>query len=64
VEKSEVKRPQETPKRRWNDNIKMDLRDIAWSGTVWNHLAQGGNYWRAFVNMVTKDFYLIGYKDV
>jgi hypothetical protein len=29
------------PKRKWEDNIKIDLREIGWGGTDWIHLAQG-----------------------
>jgi hypothetical protein len=32
MEKPEGKRPLERPRRRWVDNIKMDLRDIPWDG--------------------------------
>jgi hypothetical protein len=32
VEKAEGKRPLGRPKRRWEDNIKMDLRGIGWNG--------------------------------
>jgi hypothetical protein len=35
VGKPEGKRPLERPKRRWNDGIKMDLREIGWGG-VWS----------------------------
>jgi hypothetical protein len=37
---------------RWEDKIKMDLRQIGWEGTVWIHLAQDRNWWWALVNMV------------
>jgi hypothetical protein len=32
VRKSEGKRPQGRPRHRWEDNIKMDLREIGWDG--------------------------------
>jgi hypothetical protein len=35
VEKSEGKRPLGKPRRRWVDNIKMDLREIGWDGLIW-----------------------------
>jgi hypothetical protein len=35
VGKPECKRPLERPRRRWVDNIKMDLREIGWDGMVW-----------------------------
>jgi hypothetical protein len=34
------------------DNIKMDLREIAWGGMVWIHLVQDRDQWRALVNTV------------
>jgi hypothetical protein len=39
------------PRRRWVDNIKMDLRDIGWDGVDWTDLAQNRDQWRALVNM-------------
>jgi hypothetical protein len=35
VGNSEGKRPLARPRRRWEDNIKMDLREIEWDGMVW-----------------------------
>jgi hypothetical protein len=35
VEKPERKRPLGTPGRRWEDNIKMDLREEGWDGVYW-----------------------------
>jgi hypothetical protein len=35
VEKPEAKRPLGEPRRRWEDDIKMDLRDIEWDGVDW-----------------------------
>jgi hypothetical protein len=37
--KTEGKRPLGTPRRRWEDNIKMDLRGIGWGGMDWIDLA-------------------------
>jgi transcription termination factor 2 len=37
---------------RWEDNIKMDLRETEWGDMDWNHLAQDRDQWRALVNMV------------
>jgi hypothetical protein len=45
-------RPLGRPRRRWVDNIKMDLREIGWDGVDWIDLAQDRNQWRALVNMV------------
>jgi hypothetical protein len=44
------KRPLGRPRRRWADNIKMDLRDIGRDGLDWIDLAQDGDKWRAVVN--------------
>jgi hypothetical protein len=40
------------PRRRWVDNIKMDLREIGWSVMDWIDLAQDRDQWRALVNSV------------
>jgi hypothetical protein len=40
VENPEEKRPLGRPRRRWVDNIKMDLREIGWDGMDWIDLAQ------------------------
>jgi hypothetical protein len=40
VGKPEGKRPLGRPRRRWVDNIKMDLREIGWDGMDWINLAQ------------------------
>jgi hypothetical protein len=48
----EGKRPLGRPRRRWVNNIKMDLRDIEWDGIDWIHLAQNRDQWRALVNTV------------
>jgi hypothetical protein len=45
VGKPEGKRPLGRPRRRWVDNIKIDLREIAWDGMVWLDLAQGRDEW-------------------
>jgi hypothetical protein len=39
-------------KRRWVDNIKMDLSEIGWVGMDWIYLAQDRDQWRALVNTV------------
>jgi hypothetical protein len=51
VGKPEGKRPLGRPRRRWVDNITIDLRDIGWDGMDWLYLAQERNQWRALVNM-------------
>jgi hypothetical protein len=45
-------RPLGRPRRKWVDNIKMDLREIGWDGMDWIDLTQGRDQWRALVNMV------------
>jgi hypothetical protein len=52
VGKPEGKRPLGRPRRRWVDNNKMDLREIAWGDTNWFDLAQDRDQWRALVNTV------------
>jgi hypothetical protein len=52
VGKPEEKKPLERPKRRCEDNIKMDLREIGWDFMDWIHLAEDRDQWRALVNMV------------
>jgi predicted CoA-binding protein len=46
------KRPLGTPRRRWVDNIKMDLREIGWDGIDWIEVVQDRDQWRALVNTV------------
>jgi hypothetical protein len=48
----EGKRPLGRPRRRWEDNIKMDLGEIWIDGVNWIRLAQDRVQWRAFVNTV------------
>jgi hypothetical protein len=54
VRKPEVKRPLGRPRRTWENNIRMDLREIRWGGMEWIDLAQDRGQWRALVNMVMK----------
>jgi hypothetical protein len=49
---SEGKRPVGIYRRRWMDNIKMDLREIGWEGVDWIYVAQDRDRWRALVNTV------------
>jgi hypothetical protein len=53
VGRSEGKRPLGRPRCRWEDNIRMDLREIGIDGANWIQLAQDRVQWRAFVNTVT-----------
>jgi hypothetical protein len=48
----EVKRPLGRPRRRWEDNIRVDLREIGIGGANWIQLAQNRVQWRASVNTV------------
>jgi hypothetical protein len=52
VGKPEGKRPLGRTRRRWEDNIRMDLREIGWGGVDWIDLAQDRDQWRALVNTV------------
>jgi hypothetical protein len=50
VGKPEGRRPLGRTRRRWVDNIKMDLREIGWAGMDWIDLTQDRDRWRALVN--------------
>jgi hypothetical protein len=52
VGKPEGRRPLGIPRRRWVDNIKMDLRETGWDGRDWIKLTQDRDQWRALVNTV------------
>jgi hypothetical protein len=52
VGKPEGKRPPGRPRRRWVDNIKIDLREVGWDGRNWIDLAQDRDRWRAHVKVV------------
>jgi hypothetical protein len=54
VGKPEEKRSLGRPRRRWKDNIRMDLGEMGWSDVDWIGLAQDRNRWRALVNSVLK----------
>jgi hypothetical protein len=54
VGRPESKRPLGRSRRRSEDNIKMDLREIGIDGANWIWLAQDRVQWRAFVNTVMK----------
>ena len=51
VGKPEGKRPVGRPRRRWEDNIKMDLQEVGGSGD-WMELVRDRDRWRALVNRV------------
>jgi hypothetical protein len=50
VRKPEGLRPIGRPRRRWLDNIRMDLVDMGWGDVNWIGLAQDRDRWRALVN--------------
>jgi hypothetical protein len=52
VGKPEGKRPFGRPRRRWEANIRMDLREIVWKGVDWMHLDQDRDQWQDLVNTV------------
>jgi hypothetical protein len=52
VGKHEGRRPLGRPRRRWEDNIRMDLREIGFVDVDWIHLAQDRDTWWALVNTV------------
>ncbi|KAJ4435036.1 hypothetical protein ANN_23609 [Periplaneta americana] len=49
VGRPEGRRPLGRPRRRWEDNIKMDLREVGYDGRDWINLAQDRDQWRAYV---------------
>jgi hypothetical protein len=49
---SEGKRPLGRPRRRWEDNIKMDLQEVGCGGMKWIELAEDRDRWRALVTAV------------
>jgi hypothetical protein len=49
--KPEGKRPRERPRHRWEDGIRMDLRETGWGNVKWIQLAQDRDWWQALVNM-------------
>jgi len=71
VGKPEGKRPLGRPRLRWEDNIKLDIREVGCGGMDWINLAQDRDRWRALVNAVmylrvpwnTRN-YLTGWKPV
>ena len=52
VGKPEGKRPLVRPRRRWEDNIMMDLQEVGCGDMDWNELVQDRDRWRALVNAV------------
>jgi len=50
--KLEGKRLLRKHRSRWEDNNRMNLREVEWEGVDWMHLAQDRDQWRGVVNMV------------
>jgi hypothetical protein len=46
------RRPLARPRRRWEDNIKIDLQKVGWKGVDWIDLVQDRDRWLALVNAV------------
>ena len=52
VGKSERRKPLGGPRRRWKDNIKIDLREVGCDPGDWTDLAEDRDQWRAYVRAV------------
>jgi hypothetical protein len=52
VGKPDGKRPLGRPRRGWEDNSKIDFKEVGWEGVGWSYLAEGKDKWRAVVNAV------------
>ena len=52
VGKPEGKKPLGRPRRRWEDNIRMDLREVGCDPGEWIGLAEDRDQWRAYVRAV------------
>jgi ribosome biogenesis protein Nip4 len=50
----ERKRPLRRPRQLWEDNIRLDVREIGWESVDWMHLAKDRDQWQAVVNTVMK----------
>ena len=50
----EGKRPLGRPRRKWDDNIKMDFQEVVCGSMDWIELAQDGDMWRSVMNAVMK----------
>jgi hypothetical protein len=44
----------DTPKRRWEDNIKVNINEIGWNGVDWIYVTQVRDRWWDFVNTIMK----------
>jgi hypothetical protein len=52
VGKPEGRRPLGRQRRRWVNNIKMNLEEIEWGIIIWSVLSQDGDQWEALVNAI------------
>jgi hypothetical protein len=52
VRQPDRKGPLVSPRRSWEDNIEMDMKEIGLKRVNWIHLAQDKDYWRALVNTI------------
>ena len=52
VGKPKGKKPFGRPRYRWEDSFEMDLQEVAWRDMDWIDLAQDGDRWQVFVNVV------------
>ena len=52
VGKPEEKRPLVRPRRSWEDNIKMDFREVGCDSGEWIELAEDRDQWRAYIRVV------------
>jgi len=52
VRKSDGKKPLDRSRRRWEDNIRMDVREIGWKCVDWMHLVEDRDQWWALVKTV------------
>jgi hypothetical protein len=52
LENPEGMRPLGRPRRKWVDNIKMDLTETGWEGVDWIDMTQVRDQWKALVNTV------------
>ena len=50
--KPEGKRPLGRPRRRWEDNIKIDFREVGWDPIHWIDIAEGRDQWQTYVRAV------------
>jgi hypothetical protein len=63
VGRPEGRRPLGRPRRRWEDDIKMDLKEIGCLGVDWINLAHDTGKWRVVVNTVTVSIKCVKFLD-